>query len=124
MRIADSERTQRVAVIRATGQLCFEVVKKTGLVQKKTRTCSSMKPAGKRRKIDSVPTRLYRPTRFSGPDKDEPHSGSVLYSPLLQRDVVGVVASFVNGVDLRLSFVRVCKLWFEIGIEFVKGMNV
>ena len=48
---------------------------------------------------------------------------SVLHSPLLQRDVVGVVASFLTVFHLRRSFLRVSKLWFEIGTEIVKGMN-
>mgnify|MGYP006983104862 CR=1 FL=1 len=40
--------------------------------------------------------------------------------PLLQRDIVGIVASFLNLDDLQ-SFVRVCKLWFMVGKDVAKG---
>jgi len=58
----------------------------------------------------------------------EPEVDSVLHSPLLQRDVVGVVASFLavcrhTVVDLRRIFILVCRLWFEAGMEIVKGME-
>jgi len=41
--------------------------------------------------------------------------------PLLQPDIVGVVASLLTVPDLQHSFVRVCKLWNAVGSEIVKG---
>ena len=38
------------------------------------------------------------------------------------QDVLGVIMSFCSTIDLRLSIVRVCKHWNEIGMETVKGV--
>jgi len=43
------------------------------------------------------------------------------YSPMLQQDVVGIVASFLDVFDLRRTFIRVSKLWFAIGMDIVNG---
>jgi len=46
---------------------------------------------------------------------------AVVHLPLLQRDVIGIIASLLTLLDLIRSFVRVCKLWFEVGMEAAKG---
>ena len=45
-----------------------------------------------------------------------------VHLPILQQDIVGVVASFLDVFDLRRSFIRVCKLWFETGTDIVKSI--
>jgi len=44
--------------------------------------------------------------------------------PLLQQDIVGVVASFLDILDLRQSFNHVCKLWFAVTMDIIKGTFV
>jgi len=43
--------------------------------------------------------------------------------PLLQQDVMGVVASYLSTYNLRVSFLRVCKLWREMGMEAIQGTD-
>ena len=41
---------------------------------------------------------------------------------LFHADIVGVIASFLIVVDLRLSFGRVCKSWSAIARTVLQGM--
>ena len=41
--------------------------------------------------------------------------------PLLQEDIVGVVATLLDSLNIRILFVRVCKLWYKSGMDVVVG---
>ena len=53
-----------------------------------------------------------------------PRIEPLAHLPMLQHDVVATIASFLDIFYLRRSFIRVSKLWFEIGMDIVKGVDL
>ena len=57
------------------------------------------------------------------PHLGDGHRGAVCLASF-PADVVGVIASCLTHIELRTSFISVCKRWYEIGMVVAKGTHL